>query len=119
LRWIVQRANADGVHYLLMYEEVVPGFVEARAPHRGAHLRHAEGAVARGELLLAGALADPIDGSVFLFSGESPAAAEHFAQTDPYVVQGLVKRWRVRRWTTVVGAGAATPLRSADFLPPS
>jgi len=35
--------------------------------------------------------------------------AEDFAQNDPYVQNGLVKNWRVRQWSTVVGAGAATP----------
>jgi len=48
---------------------------------------------------------------VLLFTGESPAAAEAFAKADPYVQAGLVKRWRVREWTTVVGEGAATPVR--------
>jgi hypothetical protein len=38
-----------------------------------------------------------------LFRGESPAVAEQFAAGDPYVVHRLVTRWRVRRWTTVVG----------------
>jgi uncharacterized protein YciI len=38
-------------------------------------------------------------------------AAEAFAKADPYVAQGLVKEWRVRPWTTVVGKDAATPVR--------
>jgi hypothetical protein len=29
--------------------------------------------------------------------------------TDPYVANGLVIRWRVRKWTTVVGEGASKP----------
>jgi uncharacterized protein YciI len=33
--------------------------------------------------------------------------AEQFAAADPYVLNGLVTRWRVREWTTVVGPGAA------------
>jgi uncharacterized protein YciI len=66
--------------------------------------------VDRGELLLGGALADPVDGAVLLFSGSSPAVAEAFAAADPYVTAGLVPRWRVRAWTTVVGPGAALPV---------
>ena len=50
-----------------------------------------------------GALANPIDGTVLLFKGSSPAAAETFAKGDPYVTNGLVTKWRVREWTTVVG----------------
>ena len=57
--------------------------------------------------MLGGALADPVDGAVILFRGDSPAAAEQFAKSDPYVVNGVVKRWYVREWTTVVGADAA------------
>lgn len=98
------------MHYLLFYE-VVDDYLERRQAHRSVHLEHAWAAVRRGELVLAGALADPADGAVFVFSGDSPAAAEAFAREDPYVKNGLVKSWRVRSWTTVVGDLAATPIR--------
>jgi uncharacterized protein YciI len=61
--------------------------------------------------VLASALADPADTAVLLFTGESPEAAERFATADPYVIHGLVKRWRVRPWTTVVGTEASQPVR--------
>ena len=48
-----------------------------------------------------------IDGAVLLFSCDSPAPAEAFAAADPYVVNGVVARWRVRPWTTMVGELAA------------
>jgi uncharacterized protein len=60
----------------------------------------------RGELVLGGALADPVDGSILLFKGASRAVAEEFAKGDPYVRNGLVTKWRVREWTTVVRPGA-------------
>jgi uncharacterized protein len=97
------------MHYLLLYD-YVPDILDRRAPHRAAHLAHARAAVDRGDLVLGGALADPIDGAVLLFRGESPAAAEAFAQVDPYVLNGLVTRWRVREWTTVVGRDAQVAL---------
>jgi uncharacterized protein YciI len=97
------------MHYLLFYD-VVADYVERRQPFRAEHLARARAAHARGELVLGGALADPVDGAVLLFRGESPAVAERFAAADPYVTQGLVTRWRVRAWTTVVGDGAAVPL---------
>ena len=97
------------MHYLLFYD-VVPDYVTRRAPFRPAHLEHARRAVDRGELVLAGALANPSDGAVLLFSGASPAAAEAFAAADPYVLNGLVLQWRVREWTTVVGKDAAHPV---------
>jgi uncharacterized protein YciI len=91
------------MHYLLFYE-VVEDYANRRVPFRSAHLEHARHAVERGELLLGGALANPLDGAVLLFRGPSPAVAERFAAADPYVVNGLVPHWRVREWTTVVGA---------------
>ena len=92
-------------HFLLFYD-VVPEYEERRKPFRAAHFEHARAAAARGDLVLGGAFANPIDGAVILFRSESPAAAAEFATNDPYVLNGLVKRWYVREWTTVVGAGA-------------
>lgn len=97
------------MHYLLFYE-VVPDYVERRTPFRDDHLALARAAHARGELLLGGALADPVDGAVLLFQGDTPAVAEAFAAADPYVAHGLVTRWRVRAWTTVVGDHPAVQL---------
>ena len=91
------------MHYLLLYD-YVENVVERRAPHREAHLALAREALARGELLLGGALADPVDGAVLLFRGDSPAVVEAFVAKDPYVASGLVTRWRIRPWTVVVGA---------------
>lgn len=93
-------------HYLLIYD-VVPDYVERRQPFRAEHLALGRAAHERGELLLGGALAEPVDGAVLLFRGESPAVAEAFAQADPYVKNGLVTRWRVREWTIVVGEPSA------------
>ena len=98
------------MHYLLFYD-VVPDYAERRVPFRAAHLAHAWAAVERGELVLGGALADPVDGAVLLFQCDSPAAVEAFAAGDPYVRNGLVTRWRVRAWTTVVGEDAENPVR--------
>lgn len=109
-----ESGDESAMHFLLFYD-VVADYAERRPPLRAAHLQHAEAAVARGELVLAGALAEPLDGAVFLFKTESAAVAEAFAATDPYVVNGLVPRWWVRKWPTVVGYDPATPLSSASF----
>ncbi|MCX5544892.1 YciI-like protein [Paraburkholderia sp. CNPSo 3076] len=98
------------MHYLLMYE-LADDYLERRPEHRRAHLELAWAAVERGELLLAGAIADPVDNALLLFQGDSPAAAEAFARADPYVLSGLVKHWRVRPWQTVVGEAASNPVR--------
>jgi uncharacterized protein YciI len=96
-----------------MFYEVVENYVEARKPFRSAHLQYAREAVARGELILGGAFANPVDGAVLLFRGDSPAAAERFASSDPYFTNGLVKAWRIREWTTVVGAAAEVSVADA------
>lgn len=96
-------------HYLLLYD-LAPDYLERRAGFRNEHLALAWAANERGELVLGGALAEPADQAVLLFQGTSPAAAEAFAKADPYVQNGIVRSWRVRPWTTVVGREAATPV---------
>jgi uncharacterized protein len=98
------------MHYLLFYD-TAPDYLERRAQYRSDHLALAWEAHARGELVLGGALADPVDGAILLFTGDSPDVAAKFARADPYVRNGLVREWRVREWTTVVGMTAATPVR--------
>ena len=97
------------MHFLLFYD-VVDDYVTRRVPFRAAHLAHARDALARGELVLAGALANPADGAVLVFKGSSPAVAERFATTDPYVTNGLVTAWKVREWSTVIGQDAQVAL---------
>ncbi|MDR5775253.1 YciI-like protein [Caballeronia sp. LP006] len=98
------------MHYLMIYE-LSADYLERRAEFRDAHLKLAWQAAERGEIVLAGALDAPADRAILLFQGDSPAAAEAFARNDPYVVNGLVERWQVRKWNTVVGEDAATPVR--------
>ncbi|HJR17251.1 MAG TPA: YciI-like protein [Gemmatimonadales bacterium] len=93
------------MHYLLMYD-LVDDYVSRRQALRSEHLAHAQAYVERGDLVLGGALADPVDGAVLLFRGETPDAAKAFAAADPYVRHGLVTRWRVRPWSTVIGHDA-------------
>ena len=96
-------------HFLLFYDGA-PDYLERRPQFRSDHLKPAWAAQERGEIVVAGALADPVDGAVLMFAGEDSSAAEAFARADPYVIDGLVRRWHVREWTTVVGDIAATPV---------
>jgi uncharacterized protein YciI len=98
------------MHYLLFYE-FVADYVTRRAPFRSAHLLAAWKAQERGELILAGAYGNPADGAAFLFRCDSATVPERFVASDPYMVAGLVTRWHVREWTTVVGEDATTPVR--------
>jgi uncharacterized protein YciI len=106
------------MHYLLFYE-VVDDYVSRRAPFRDLHLKKAWEANQRGELVFGGALANPVDGAVLMFKGSSPEVTEKFAKTDPYVTNGIVKRWYIREWTTVVGEDAATPVRPSAAAAPT
>lgn len=94
-------------HHLLLYT-LASDYLARRPAYRDAHLALAWASVDRGELLLGGAL-EPPDEAVLLFT--DAAAATAFAEADPYVTDGLVIDWQVRRWTTVVGGGASTPVR--------
>jgi uncharacterized protein YciI len=104
------------MHYLLFYE-VGEDYISRRGEFRKEHLDLAWKASDRGELVLGGALANPTDGAVVLFKGDSPEVAEKFAKADPYVTSGIVKRWHVREWTTVAGENAAMPVRPSAVQP--
>jgi len=90
------------MHYLLFYS-FVEDILERRAAHRDEHLRLARESQSRGELVLAGALAEPADGAVLVFRAADRSIVERFAEQDPYVVNGLVTHWRVRPWTVAIG----------------
>jgi uncharacterized protein len=98
------------MHYLLIYD-LAPDYLERRGQFRTEHLKLAWEFQEKGDLVMGGALADPADSAVLLFKSDSPASAERFAASDPYVKNGLVKSWRIRPWTTVVGKDATTPVR--------
>jgi uncharacterized protein len=102
------------MHFLLFYD-VSPDYLARRGEFRKAHLQLAWQAYERGELMLGGALADPIDCSVLLFKADSPEVVERFVAADPYVQNGLVARWRIRPWTTVVGELATRPIRPEEL----
>jgi hypothetical protein len=90
------------MYYLMLYD-VVDDFVNRRAPFRNDHLKLVRQAHERGELMLAGALSEPVDGAALVFRANDSLIPERFAREDPYVKNGLVKQWRVRSWNVVVG----------------
>lgn len=93
------------MYFLLLYD-VIDQFTDRRAPYRDAHLALARAANQRGELLLAGAFAEPADGAALVFKADDQSVVERFAASDPYVKEGLVKHWTVRKWTVVIGGGS-------------
>jgi uncharacterized protein len=88
--------------YFALIYDVVDDFIARRAPYRAEHLRIANEANARGDLLLAGALTDAPEAALLVFNVPDAAVVERFARADPYVSAGLVRQWHVRPWAVVV-----------------
>jgi uncharacterized protein YciI/heme-degrading monooxygenase HmoA len=91
------------MNYYALFYELVDDMVNRRVPFRKEHLRLAREARERGELVLAGALADPVDRALLVFHVDDKSKVESFARKDPYVLNGLAKKWEVRPWNVVVG----------------
>jgi uncharacterized protein YciI len=89
--------------YFALIYEVADDYLARRTAFRQEHLGLAAAAHERGEIVLGGAFADPADRALLIFRGADRGAAESFARKDPYVLNGLVKKWEVRPWTVVIG----------------
>jgi uncharacterized protein YciI len=90
------------MYYILFYK-TVDNYIERRTPFRGEHLSLVQSFHDAGSLVMAGALADPPDGAVLIFKGDTSAAAEEFVSKDPYIKNGLITDWSVRPWNVVTG----------------
>src|SRR5713226_2861504 len=103
------------MNYYALFYEVIDDYVARRAQFRQEHLRLAAEARKRGELVFAGALAEPADRALLVFHVDNKTKVEDFARKDPYVLNGLVKKWEVRPWNVVVGN--EQPASSASSAP--
>ncbi len=89
------------MHLVLEYT-LADDYLDRREALRADHLALARAAHERGELLMAGALPDPYDRALLVWTAPREVV-ERFAESDPYVVQGLVEGWTIRQWDVVVG----------------
>jgi uncharacterized protein len=89
------------MHLLLEYALTVD-YLGRRAALREEHLALAQAARERGELLLAGALPDPYDRALLVWTAPREVV-ERFVENDPYVRHGLVTGWTIRDWNVVIG----------------
>ena len=89
------------MHLVLEYARTAD-FLERRAALRDEHLALARAAHERGELLLAGALPDPYDRALLVWTAPREVV-EQFVAKDPYVVHELVTGWTIRPWNVVIG----------------
>ena len=87
------------IYYILKYKTVT-NYIEHRKPHRSRHFEHIQKYVDNDKLAMGGAVGDPADEAFIMFYDEE--AAEEFAVNDPYVLNGLVESWEIKRWNELV-----------------
>ena len=86
--------------YVLTYEPPDDLDLDEVRRHFDAHRARWAEFREQGTLLLIGPMADPRDGALAVFTTEE--AAIDFASSDPFVLHGLVARWRVAAWNEVL-----------------
>ncbi len=89
--------------YFALFYDVADDYLVRRAAFRQEHLALAAAAHNRGELVMGGAFADPADQALLIFQGQDARAAESFVRSDPYIRNGVIKSWKIRPWTVVIG----------------
>ena len=92
--------------YFALTYDVVENFAERRMPFRGSHLKMAQDAHERGEIVMAGALGYPPQKALIVFHATDGVVTERFAENDPHVTNGLVRSWSVQPWNVVIGGAA-------------
>jgi uncharacterized protein YciI len=95
-------AGVSDPDYLVLEYRLAPDYLDRRTALREEHLALARAAAERGELRLAGALPDPFDRALLVWTAPRETV-ERFVAQDPYVVQGLVTGWTIRPWNVVIG----------------
>ena len=82
--------------YVVLYESA-DGLETNAPPHFPAHWARCQDFHARGLLLMVGTFGDPqTQGSMAVFSTRE--GAEEFVAGDPFVINGVVRRWELREW---------------------
>ena len=74
----------------------VPDMETRRDPHRADHLDFLRSHGEQGDMVLAGALSDPLDTAWIVVRADSEVAAYAMVSEDPYVRAGLVRSITVR-----------------------
>ncbi len=98
--------------YLVLEYQLASDYLERRTALRSEHLTLAAAAHDRGELVFAGALADPADRALLVWSTADRSVVEDFVAADPYVREGLVISSTIRPWSVVIGDDAESGHRT-------
>ncbi len=99
--------TSNNTSYFALLYHVADDYVARRQIFRESHLQLANAAAARRELILGGAFAEPVDQALLIFRATDKSVVEDFARNDPYVLNGLVTRWEVRKWSVVTGSAVS------------
>ncbi|MGA2109181.1 MAG: YciI family protein [Syntrophorhabdales bacterium] len=81
---------------IVCFYEMAPDALSKVMEHYPVHRARLDEFYARGVLLAAGPLGNPPEGAMAVFTTRE--AAEEFVQGDPFVVNGLVSKWRLVEW---------------------
>jgi uncharacterized protein YciI len=86
--------------YVLFYES--SDDVRSKAPrHFPAHVARWKAFQDDGTLLMIGTFANPQEeGSMAIFTSRD--AAEAFAKSDPFILNGVVRAWSIREWNEAI-----------------
>ncbi len=95
--------SAGNTKMFVLEYHYIENMLEKRAPIRGAHLDYANKFVADKILLAGGALVPDVVRGVLLFRAKDIDVVKSFAANDPYVKEGLVKKFEVAEWAVAVG----------------
>lgn len=87
--------------YFILTYITVTDYIERRAPFREIHLSLATEFEQMGVLIMAGAL-NPADKAILVFHCDDESFVEDFVSRDPYVKNGLITSWEIRKWDVVV-----------------
>jgi uncharacterized protein len=95
-------ATAEDIKVYVLQYTYVEGMLEKRVPHRTSHLSFTESYIADKYLVAGGAFVPEVDQGMLLFKSKK-SIVENFARNDPYVVNGLIREYKIREWSVAVG----------------
>lgn len=85
----------------VVFYETGPDALELLPVQYPAHKARGDEFASRGDLLMVGTFANPIEeGSMAVF--RTREAAEEFVADDPFVTSGAVGHWYLREWNEVL-----------------
>ena len=89
-------------YYILTYQ-TIPDYLTARERFRANHLASVQKYFENGKLLLGGTLEPPYQEAVLVFQTNTLEEVQAFVDADPYVQNGLVSSYTIKKWNVAIG----------------